>query len=87
MMNDYMDCANFGDQDAIDKTVAEWEAMWGNPDNPPRPKGIMPCAGCVDKPALRPHRCCFKLIEGAERREADTMAVQADLMRLVDEHR
>ena len=86
MLERIMDCANFMNQEGIDKTVAEWEARWGNPDNPPREKGIMPCPGCIDKPNLRPHRCCFKLLKGAPERETDVLAVQADIRRLVDEH-
>ncbi|MBA7466220.1 hypothetical protein ES707_01397 [subsurface metagenome] len=82
-----MDCVNFMNQEGIDKTVAEWEAKWGNPDNPPRPKGIMPCAGCIDTPNLRPHRCCFKPLEGATKREPDALAVQLEILSLLEEHR
>ena len=81
-----MNCLNFLDQEGIDQTVEEWEAQWGNPDEEPRKKGkgIMPCMGCIDKPNLRPHRCCFKGAGGLKPK-TDKASVQADIMRLVKE--
>lgn len=78
-------CANMFNQEGIDQTVAESEAKWGHPDNPPRPKGIMPCGGCLDKPNLRQHRCCFKPIPGVIYPETDAVKIQAELGQLVQE--